>query len=289
MKILIGYDGSEGADAALNDLQRAGLPEQAEARVLSVAEAHVPSSGIDIVEAAMGALPPETDSEAMALARKAAELIRLHFPGWDVVPEVRVGSAVSELIQVADTWAPDLLVIGSHGRTALGRLLVGSVSRSVVTEAQCSVRVARGRIDPERKEIRLLLAYDNTPHSQAAVEEICARNWPAGTEVKLLTAIDPLTDASGTLIDQTMLQMRERQQEALVALVKAGLAVSTTLEFGDPDRLIIEQAETWSADTIFLGTRDRGRLGRLLLGSVAMSIISRAHCSVEVVRRAATE
>ena len=41
--------------------------------------------------------------------------------------------------------APDLIVVGSHGRSALGRFMLGSVSQKVVTEAHCSVRVARGR------------------------------------------------------------------------------------------------------------------------------------------------
>jgi nucleotide-binding universal stress UspA family protein len=66
---------------------------------------------------------------------------------------------------------------------------------------------------------------------------------------------------------------------------RSGLKATPLLEQGDPKRVIVEQAERWQADTIFLGATGHGRLHRLMLGSVAAAVAARAHCSVEVVRR----
>jgi hypothetical protein len=73
-------------------------------------------------------------------------LTALLFPGWEILAEAGIGSPGSEIIAKADEWRPDLIVVGSHGRTALGRMFFGSVSQRVINDARCSVRVARGRI-----------------------------------------------------------------------------------------------------------------------------------------------
>jgi nucleotide-binding universal stress UspA family protein len=108
MKILIGYDGTQGADAALNDLRRAGLPHEAEAHVVSVAEPWF------LLSAGMGGLDPIffKDSiigldQARSLAENAAEQIRSDFPGWEVEHAAVFGSPAGILLAKADEWRPD--------------------------------------------------------------------------------------------------------------------------------------------------------------------------------------
>ena len=98
MRILIGYDGSESADAALDDLRRAGLPREAEALIVSVGEVSMmpPPSSYEVVGAAMTsrkvtsaiARSQAQDSEALKAAKefaaKAAALVRSYFPNWRV-------------------------------------------------------------------------------------------------------------------------------------------------------------------------------------------------------------
>ena len=67
-------------------------------------------------------------------------------------------------------------------------------------------------------------------------------------------------------------------------LERAGLLADVVTEPGDPKELLIQQAEQWQADCIFLGARGLTRMERMLLGSVSSAVASRAHCSVEVVR-----
>jgi nucleotide-binding universal stress UspA family protein len=66
-----------------------------------------------------------------------------------------------------------------------------------------------------------------------------------------------------------------------------GLGVSVIIEKGDPQRVLLEEARKWDADSIFVGGRVfSGAIERLRLGSVATALVTKAHCSVEVVRGA---
>jgi nucleotide-binding universal stress UspA family protein len=71
-------------------------------------------------------------------------------------------------------------------------------------------------------------------------------------------------------------------------LRKTGLTVETEVSDGDPRSIIVDQAETWTADLVVVGSHGYTGLKRLLLGSVAQSVVSHAPCSVEVVRKKRT-
>ena len=72
--------------------------------------------------------------------------------------------------------------------------------------------------------------------------------------------------------------------EAAAELKQKGLSVQTEILDGDPKQLLLEEAENWHADSIFLGARGHSMLERFLIGSVSVAIASRAHCSAELVR-----
>jgi nucleotide-binding universal stress UspA family protein len=76
-----------------------------------------------------------------------------------------------------------------------------------------------------------------------------------------------------------------RMLESYATKFREGGAVATCLvKEGDPKRVIVEEAETWQADCIFVGARGLTRLKRFLLGGVSTAVAARAHCSVEVAR-----
>src|SRR5262245_14163052 len=152
MKIVIGYDGSEHADAILDDLRRAGLPRNAEALIISVAEVSIPPLSVSGI--AGNGLDPErmgsavtyasnAIAQAKEFARLGGERIKGSFPEWEVSAEYLVGDPADALMERAANWGADLIVAGSQGRSALGRLILRSVARKIVTEGRCSVRVAR--------------------------------------------------------------------------------------------------------------------------------------------------
>ena len=312
MKLLIGYDGSECAEAALDDLQRAGLPRSVEALIMSVTEVWLPPpppSSYEVVEQALETPDDlkkvygersEALEAAQRLATQASERLLKNFPEWDVRVEATYGSPAWDLIMKADEWNPDLIVVGSHGRSALGRLVLGSVSQKVVTEARASVRVARGRVEVNGSPIRIMVGVDGSESADEAVQSVARRFWPAGTEARVVVVDDPLTPTLlGRIVPPVARWVEESNQEeqqwvhnvlrkAAEVLRGAGLVVSTEEREGDPKKLLVRAAEEWHADSIFVGSTGFGnRFERFLLGSVSSAVVARAHCSVEVVRRKA--
>ena len=105
------------------------------------------------------------------------------------------------VIKKADDWKPDLIVMGARGHSVFGgRLILGSISQRVLYEARCSVRIGRAPRKNSDRPIRILIGVDNSSDSKAAVEAVCNRNWPSGTEVGLLAVVDtvmPITPNAG--------------------------------------------------------------------------------------------
>jgi nucleotide-binding universal stress UspA family protein len=312
MKILIAYDGSDCAEAALDDLQRAGLPSEAEAQIISVTEVWLPPpppSSYEIVDQAMQVKVAAdlkrvyskgcaAAKAALAMAERAMDRVKTNFPAWKVSADSSCGSPAWEVVFRADEWKPDLIVVGSHGRTALGRFVLGSVSQRVLTEAKCSVRIARGRIEEPGSPLRLIVGIDGSPGSEEAVRAVAARTWPAGSEVKVIIVDDPLVPPIVGEIIPPLAETIEESNAEYWALDKKTLAdaaallrgtdikVSTNIRLGDPKKELPQAAEEWSADCIFVGSAGfSNRFERFVLGSISAAVAARAHCSVEVVRK----
>jgi nucleotide-binding universal stress UspA family protein len=285
MKILLCHDGSKPANAMVEELTRAGLPEEAEAVVISVAELWLPppSSGEMFAGSAAPTLD-ERSKDAMSLSQGVAERLRSNFPGWKVLAEGSVGSPDREILRKAAEWRPELIVLGSHGHSAIERLLLGSVPLKVMHDAACSVRIARGNVRQIDSPVRIIIGFGGLKFSWAAVRIVAARSWPPNTEVRLITSIGPLIHANEIAWEAERSRVREMQQEAETKLSEARLRVSSIIEERDPKRLLVEEARDWQADCIFVGTSSLDALGRLLVGSVSSAVAARAHCSVEVVR-----
>ena len=295
MKILIGYDGSDCADAALEDLQRAGLPSEAEVVVLTAADVFIPPKvSEEVAEESFPLYVPHgvklawerskrAFEDAERLAAKAADILRAKFPDYEITPEAHAETPHWAIIMKGYEWKPDLIVVGSHGRSALGRMILGSVSQKVLYESRCTVRIARGRNIPVNTPIRLVVAADGSSDAGAMLDVIVSRNWEKGTLVKLITAAEPFHQY-GVEPDAQMNQIRDIQTLAEQKLSKAGLKVIPVVEEGDPKHILIREAEAWNADCIFLGAQGHRFLDRVLMGSVSSAVAARAHCSVEVVR-----
>lgn len=307
MKILIGYDGSDCADAALEDLERAGLPATAEAYVLTVADVFVPPPINEEIDNTFPMYVPEGVKrahkrakckleEAEAMAKRAADKIKQTFPEWQVRHEAVAESPAWAIIRTADQWKPDLIVVGAHGHSVLGgRLILGSISQRVLYEAPGSVRIARRYSKKSATPIRLLIGVDNSADSTAAIDAVCGRSWPKGTEARLLAVVDTVmalpSPTNGSELKWVEVgdeakwdQVREIFQPAVEKLGAAGLDAAVMIRRGNPKDEVIEEAESWKADCIFVGARGIRGIDRLLLGSVSSAVAARAHCSVEVVR-----
>ncbi len=111
-----------------------------------------PSASMKFAVAAAGQMAgfpatfaPELEAEsktAQALVDRAAEELRR--AGLQAQAAVEVGNPKSVIVDTAAQWHADLIVVGAHGRTALERFLIGSVSEAVARHAPCSVEIIRG-------------------------------------------------------------------------------------------------------------------------------------------------
>ena len=159
------------------------------------------------------------------------------------------------------------------------------------------MRVARGRLDEHDSPVRIILAVDGSPGSQGAAREVARRAWPSNSEVRVVVVDDALTPTLlgrrippvAAWIDESAKDDRAWAQkiadEAVKELQAAQLKVSSDIVEGDPKRMLVEEAEKWGADCIFVGsTGFSSHIARFMLGSVSSAVVARAHCSVEVVR-----
>ena len=311
MRLLVAYDDSDCADAALADLQRSGLPREVEALVLTVGEAFLTPPPVLSYEVVAAAVTSRRVSSAQAQAAHALEaarevaergraLLSSAFPGWEVRAGAVAGTPARAVIEKAERWPADLVVVGTHGRSALGRLLLGSVSAKVASDARNPLRVARC---PENKfvadaPIRLLVGYDGSPSSRAVVRAVARRRWPAGSMARVVAVSDyPAASSIVGLIPGAAATLTGRAHEMFARLGEeveaaqedlgavAGLHVSGEVLRGDPKRVLVGEAERMQADCIFVGSRGTGGpVERFVFGSVSSALVKNAPCTVEVVR-----
>jgi nucleotide-binding universal stress UspA family protein len=308
MKVLLAYDGSKCSESAIDDLVRAGLPSDTECAVISVAEVWLPPTQgngeaeeldpfLEKLVRKQRESGEKAVEEARAFAKHATARLKKMFPGWCVRGDATYGSPAWEILNKADEMKPDLIVVGSHGQSAISRFLLGSISQKVLTVAHSSVRIARGRIEVDPAPVRIVIGFDGTRGAKAAVDAVASRCWPQSSEVKLVAATDPISpSAIGRFVppvNEAVEEINESEHEwlrataepAIEKLEARGLKVELQIIPGHAKRVLTEVAGLWTADCIFLGANSFGsRLERYLIGSTSAAVAARAHCSVEVVR-----
>jgi nucleotide-binding universal stress UspA family protein len=188
MKILIAYDGSPSADAAIEDLPRAGMPSEADALVACVEDGHLGRKD-------SGGPWKSQVAEAEALAERAKEKIRSLFPEWTISSEALFGPPAKVILDVAERWQPALLIAGSHGRSPAVRLFLGSVSLELVHKATCSVRVVRAGQPGRTGPVRIVIGNDGSPEAEAMIRAIASRSWAPDTEAQIVCAVQTLVPA----------------------------------------------------------------------------------------------
>ena len=147
MKILFATDGAKQSDAAIEMLKRFAFDEGDEIKIVSVVDMAVPMA-IDIYGGYLpdtGELEKTARENAGKVLERTEQQIKAQFEGKNLVisSEVLFGSPESRIVETAEAIHPDIIVLGSHGYSRWERLLLGSVSDSVVHHAPCSVLIVR--------------------------------------------------------------------------------------------------------------------------------------------------
>ncbi|MBM2802896.1 MAG: nhaX [Deltaproteobacteria bacterium] len=153
--------------------------------------------------------------------------------------------------------------------------------------------------------MRILLAIDGSEQSEAAVDEIARQHFPADSEVRVISVVEPAyfpVTISGEGVNMSIYEEIEKtaRERARAAVEKAAaklradeescqVNVTTEVISGSPKGVILEQAEAFGADLIVVGSHGYGMLERFLLGSVSQAVALHARCSVLIVRGPKTQ
>lgn len=288
MRLLLAVDSITSLEILLPALRMRSWPDETEVRVLSVVE-----DG-EVAFATWRAEGYGVSGVRQEMRNRGAEitpvaLSRLREIGLPAEVTVMRGNPEFLIPFVAREWAADLILIRAHNRTDFRNWMLGSVAKSVIESASCSVQVVRAHAEasPVTRSMRILLAADDSEVSLGATRAVAETIWPAETEVKVVSVVNPLTyslEEMGLFNDQHTKRAHRAIVEALNLLKGGPAKISGEVIAGRIARSIIARAENWNADLIVLGTNERRGLRRLLRGSVAAAIANRAHCSVRVIR-----
>lgn len=240
------------------------------------------------------------DAKREAKTLVAAATCELSRSGYAVVSELEAGLPSRAVPEYAGQWGADLIMVGSHRSNAVARFHLGSVSRAVLRNAPSSVEIVR----PNQRErtasspgMKILLGTDGSDCSDRAIDSVATRPWPTEALFRVISVREPMTPESTMafdpiLMDEILDRERRRAEDALKTAERRLSAGGLRLEgssdtlFGDPRTILLDEAKSWGADLIALGSHGLHGFEPMLLGSVSESVAMHAHCSVEVIRDA---
>ena len=206
------------------------------------------------------------------------------------VHTVEVGNVAQSIVEHVGEFAPDLIVLCSHGSGGLRDFLYGSIAQQVIAIGKTPVLV----IEPEGKMPdtgyrRTLIPLDGNPDHEQSIPIVTDLVKACGANLHLLVVVptpDTLTPqqaATGRLLPSTTNAILELAQEDAVAYLRdkrdqlkaEGLAVSAEVARGDPTAAIVATAERIGADLIVLGTHGKAGWDAFWAGSVTPKIADR--------------
>jgi nucleotide-binding universal stress UspA family protein len=143
MKILLAIDNSKFSEAATKAVIAQAHSKDTEVHVVHVVETPslLVAREMGGYDASLAAVWDEETKQAQVMVAKTAETLRSH--GMKVTTAVLQGDPKSMIIDTSAEWHANLIVVGSHGRNALDRFLMGSVSEAIARHAHCSVEIVR--------------------------------------------------------------------------------------------------------------------------------------------------
>lgn len=278
-KILVAFDGSESSKNALKQAIALAKREQSWIKVLAV----VPDYEGDLELVGVSNLKETLQGPTDKLVSEAHEIADAL--SAKILTDVQQGEAYERIVDVAEDENCDLIVMGRRGLRRLERMLIGSVTARVISHSDRNVLVVPRGIEINWKNI--CLATDGSSHSEAALERAIAYTKEMDGRLSVVTVVDmhPEFYAEATdVVDEMGIRARKVLDEVAAKITDAGLSAETHLLRGDPAQEITEQAMEAGCGIIFVGSRGRSGIKKMILGSVAEKIIGLAHCPVFVAK-----
>lgn len=289
MKILVALDGSDCSRSVIDHCLGSVFDEDTQLKLISVVDYFEPLPALE------GIKEIEIESARKLLAKEAGRLME-RFPSLNVSYRVLDGYIKSKIMEEARDWRADLIMLGSHGRRGIEKLLLGSISLAILNHAAIPVRVVRKGASAEGS-FEVMLCMDDSRYSREALERVLSYSWPANCRFSLVSVIFPLPDAPNAP-DSQRFQLEDRkrkhQEDAERILSQAESRIKDKfgektevvklVESGDARDRILAVARERKPTLIFMGSHGRGAFDRALMGSVSEAVVNLAETTVEIVR-----
>jgi nucleotide-binding universal stress UspA family protein len=234
------------------------------------------------------------DRHLEQVAAATRRVLERRWPAADVA--IRDASPVDAILSEARRHRAPVIVVGSRGHGFVGRLVLGSVSRSIVRRAVCPVLVVRRRREPRS----VVVGFDGSAHAREAVRLLARLEPTGGARALVVQVVEPTVVRTSALLpgqarswiqrEATRLNAEQtraakRQVQAIApTLERAGWRVRTLVVSDTPGRGLLGAVRAASADLLVIGARGVGGVERLLLGSVAEEALNRLPVNVLLVR-----
>ena len=288
--ILVPLDGSALAEHALAPAE--SIARATRSRIILVRVAH---------DGALAGI--QNDANRLAVMHEAERYLttvaeRLWAAGLSAEISVPYGDAADEIIGAASHYEVDLIVMATHGRGVLGRAIYGSTAEALVQRSSVPLLLVRAWSDtpstlPFSGHPQIVVPLDGSDLAEEALPVAVSLSMALGGALILLHAVSPFEDAA--LSEAMMLDFPQREAERmaqaqayLCTLVArsatGGCEVHCDVRYGVPAQAIQEAVRDHRAALVVMATHGRSALGRLVVGSVAQSVMQHTPVPVALVR-----
>jgi nucleotide-binding universal stress UspA family protein len=284
-KILVAVDFSEITDSVVNSAIFVGKLFDAEITVMHAIEPPVITlydnpflDNADIIlelEEILRQKASEHLDKYIKLIEKA---------GLKAEKRIEIGTIAETILEVADEIKADLIVIGSHKKGLIEKLLLGSVAERVLNKARTSVLVVKG--NELIKLERILCGYDFLPSSQLALEIAVELAEKTDAEVEVLHAdYDEWFTHFKNIYDEVYKKKIDMLKQLEEELKKKNIKVKTKIEKGKPEKVILKEIQEYNPDLTILGKRKSSDIKKIFLGTVAMKVVKGTDKPILIVKR----
>ena len=228
-----------------------------------------------------------------------------HTHGVDITTEVLKGKVAETILDYAQKHAVDMIITGNRGHGVIKQLLVGSVTRHLVSLSHIPVLVVKncpvveftGGAMIMTALRKILVAYDGSPQSKESLAWAIEMARPVNAQITVLNVREPydlslaygMAESGSPVKMMAKLKELEDADEAMMAAAKElgqkqRMDVTTLILDGNPAHVLIEYAQKHGFDLVVAGARGHGLLDRLPLGTVAHNLINASTVPVLVVK-----
>jgi nucleotide-binding universal stress UspA family protein len=289
MKVLLATDGSQHAEQAAAFLSRLPHAERLDLTVMTNIFVPTPSASTGTT-----AWLPEFREQQQQAAEAHFEAVARMFEGANaaVTHYIGDGHIGHSIVEKAKEMEADLIVVGAKGHSTIDRILLGSVSDHVATEATCSVLIVRPSGDDAKDQLNLTVTSAPDTPSEPMVRPFRAFHFGESVTGHVLSVVPVIRTFRQDLLPAVALNRaaershaREHAEQVAADLRKEDVDLSPqAIEAAHVGEGVVDFLHKHGSDLVLVGDSHRSAISRLALGSTSRYVLRHAPCSVWIAR-----